>query len=215
MKALSFVAKKLGFQECMRYGTAVDGDERLARPGALVVNSLSYQSLSCATLSYYQYGALAFGYSGDQLEDMMHLGAFAQNVLKGMPCVKLLAKLLEQAQVTDGLNPTDELTLFVTQNGGRDANGKLDPFPIGDLDRHAGDGFSGLHGVTQSTSLFADVATEYLMARLAESFLPGNPGDLGRCFVEEADPPVLVDAKYTIVETAEDSFEPSLWWFYC
>ena len=189
----------------MRYGTAVDGDERLARPGALVVNSLSYQSLSCAALSCYEHSAFAFGYSGDQLEDMLHLKALAENVLKGMPCLQLLAKLLEQAQIPNGLNPTDELTFFVTQNAGRDANGNLDSLLIGDLHRHAGDGFSGFHGVVQGTGFFADVAAEDLMARLSKSFLPGNPGDLSRGFVEEADPPVLVDTKYTVVETAEDT----------
>jgi len=53
------------------------------------------------------------------------------------------------------------------------------------------------------------------MAGSANSFLPGNPGDLSRGFIEEADPPVLVDAKYSVVETTEDSFEPSFWWSWC
>jgi hypothetical protein len=49
----------------------------------------------------------------------------------------------------------------------------------------------------------------------SKSFLQGNPGDLSRGFVEEANPPVLVDTKYTVVETTEDSFEPSFWWSCC
>jgi hypothetical protein len=53
------------------------------------------------------------------------------------------------------------------------------------------------------------------MAGPANSFLPGDPGDFSRCFVEEADPPVLVDAKYTVVETTEDGFEPSFRWSSC
>ena len=142
---------------------------------------------------------------------MVHFGAFAENVLKGMPCIQLLAKLLEQAQIPNGLNPTDEFTLFVPQNGGGDANGHLDSFLIGDVNRHAGNGFSGFHGVAQGTSFFADVAAEYFMAGPSKSFLQGNAGDLSGGFIEEADPPVLVDAKYAVVETTEDSFEPSLW----
>ena len=81
-------------------------------------------------------------------------------------------------------------------------------FLIGDLNGHAGDGSAGLHGIPQGAGLFADIAAEDFMAKASQGFPTGNAGYLLCCLVEEANPPLLINAEHPLVEAVENGFEP-------
>ncbi len=68
----TLVAEHLGFQERAGNGRAGDGDERPARPPAVVMDGAGHQLLAGARLAAQQHGHVAAGDAADRLVDVLH-----------------------------------------------------------------------------------------------------------------------------------------------
>ena len=76
------VAEQLAFQQARRQGGAVDLDERLAGPRAVVVDAPGQQFLAGAALAAEQHGGSAGGHLADQLQQLPHRRAGADDAVR-------------------------------------------------------------------------------------------------------------------------------------
>jgi len=158
------VSKQLAFQEGIGHGRTVHLDEGALLSGTRVMNCLGHQIFSRPAFSGDQHCAVAFRNGGDHVKEVLHLGTFAEDVVESVPGIQLLAKLLHDTKVSKGLHTAANLSLFVLQQGCRDADGFLLSLRINNGNQKVGDGFTGVHGIAQSATSFADIALEYVMA---------------------------------------------------
>ncbi len=76
------VAEELGFQECFRKGSAIDGDKRIFGAGAVFMNGARNQFFAGAAFSGDQHAAVLRRDILDQVEDRAHLRAGADDVIE-------------------------------------------------------------------------------------------------------------------------------------
>src|ERR1051325_1088127 len=88
------VAEQLRFDQILRDRGAVDLDERPLRPLAVVMNGVGDQLLAGSVLALNQDVRLAGGDAFDELEQLLHLLALADDVLKLIAILQLGLELL-------------------------------------------------------------------------------------------------------------------------
>ena len=98
------VTEQLALQERLGQPAAVQGHEAPVLPRALGMNGARHQLLPGSALSLDQDVALGARQVLQQLEDLLHPGALADEVLVGVPPIQLLAQRLVLAAESDLLH---------------------------------------------------------------------------------------------------------------
>ena len=75
------VTEKLGLQESLGKGAAVDGDERSLGAGAVLMNRAGHQLFPRAALPGNQHAARLWRYGLNQIENRAHLRALPDDVV--------------------------------------------------------------------------------------------------------------------------------------
>ena len=88
-----FVAEEFAFQQVFRQGRAVDGHKRVVLAAAVEMERAGYQLLARAALALDEDGAVGVGHLGDQIIDLLHLRAGADDVLKFVAVLELLLEI--------------------------------------------------------------------------------------------------------------------------
>ena len=99
------VAEQLGLEQALGHRAAVEGDEAMAAPGAVVVDRLGRQLLAGARLAGDEDGARARGHGLQQVEQLAHPGAAAHQPLEPVPLLDLRSQpgvLRPQAALLEG-----------------------------------------------------------------------------------------------------------------
>ena len=87
------VAEQLAFQERVGDGRAVDGDERLVLPGAVVVDGLGHKLLARAAFPLNENVRACIGHGPDHLEDIAHPGRTADDIVDGVLSLPFLDQI--------------------------------------------------------------------------------------------------------------------------
>ena len=90
------VAEQLRLHQRLGHRGAVDRHEGPLAPGALVVNRLGEELLARSGLAEHQHRAVAVGDHRQQLEDLLHPGALADDVLEAILAVELALQVLNR-----------------------------------------------------------------------------------------------------------------------
>ena len=83
------MAEQLGLEQGLGHRAAVEGDEAMPAPGAVVVNRLGRQLLAGAGLPGDEDGARARGHGLQQVEQLAHPGAAAHQPFESVPFLNL------------------------------------------------------------------------------------------------------------------------------
>ena len=84
------MAEKLGFEEVFRQGAAIDGDEGGELAAAVEMEGAGDQFLAGAAFAQDEDGAVGVGHALDHLEDVLHLGGIADELVELVFFLELL-----------------------------------------------------------------------------------------------------------------------------
>ena len=204
------VAEELGFDQRVGQRPAVHRDERPAAVGAVVVNGARDQFLAGAAGALDQHRAAAFRHLGKDAEDLEHLFVLADNVLKRMLPAQRFLKFLERGYVLKGLNPSDDVTRLILQQGG--AHADRDALLVGPIDvhRHVRNRRLGFDRAAQHAAGFAHVRPKDLEAVPADCLRSLDPGDGLGSAVEGRDAPIQIDREHTLGDAVQDQLVATL-----
>ena len=88
------MAEQLRFEQCLRDGAAVEGDEVLAAPRTVVVDRAGHEFFPCAGLAGDQNRARGAGHRLEQLSQSVHWPALTDNSLEPVALLELRSKVL-------------------------------------------------------------------------------------------------------------------------
>jgi len=119
------VAEKLGFQEGVGKGAAVDRHKGALGPPTQAMEGPGHQFLAGAAFPFDEHGAVGAGHLGQEGENFLHPGRLGNDVPQAIAALDFFAQFLHQAQVPKGLHPADDLAGIVFEQRGADADGDL------------------------------------------------------------------------------------------
>ena len=139
------MAEQLAFDERFGQGAAIDGDERLAGPRALVVDGPGDQLLAGAGFAQDQHGRLRGGDFGDQRANALHAGRVAdqprrafdalQPALERAVLLRELALFLHAAQQGFDLDQLARLGEVIERTVAQRGDGRFERRLAGEHDR--------------------------------------------------------------------------------
>ena len=85
--------KQFRFQQVLGQRAAVDGHKGMMLPVAVEVESARHQLFSRPAFAHDQHGAVGIGHFVNQIVNVLHLSAGADDVLKAIPVLEFLAEI--------------------------------------------------------------------------------------------------------------------------
>jgi hypothetical protein len=132
------------------------------------------------------------------------LAPSADNVFERVVAEQLFLQLFDLAQVLKGLHPAGHVSIFIQQDGCRNANRYPFPLMIDDKGRGIDDGTAAFKSPLEGTVIFADIGVKDVPASTAQGLAAPHTCDLFRCLVKRSDAPLSVNSKYPFVDRIED-----------
>jgi len=171
------------------------------------VNGFRKKFLTCAAYSLDQNRAVGFGNIWENLKNILDLPVFADDVFQRVLPRKLLSKGLDGREISKGFDPSDDLTFFISQDCGADADGDFFAFFIDDCDRKIYDLFFCFNGLFQRTSRQADIRPKNIITILAKGFFACVSRYPFRCLVDKGDLALIVYRENPVRKAVQDNFE--------
>ena len=126
----------------------------------------------------HQHGAAALGNPGEQVEQLQHYRAPADDILEAVPRVELLLQLFYLGQVLKGLDPADHVILIILEKRSRYAYRHPITGVVNDIGSGIDNGPAVRHGPFQRTRRLANIRMEDLEAALPDRLVTGDPGNV-------------------------------------
>lgn len=198
-KRAAYVAEQFGFDEGFAECGAVDGDEGLIGPVAVVVDGACDEFFSGSGFAADEDAGCGCGGQFDEGEDLLHGGASADDVVEFVAVADFAAQVeylfLEVSDGGDVGHGDDGAEAFVA--------GPLHEPGAGD----DGDGlavFSGDGDFGAVEAACGEQAADAAGAWFSDGFFPGETGEPLHAAVPSADGPVGVDDEYAVGHCLED-----------
>ena len=167
------------------------------------MNRTCEQFLARPAFTFDQDRTLSLGNIRQDVEEALHRRTATDDIRKGVFALQALSQFFDQTQVAETLDPSDHVSIRVSEDCGRQADGNAAAAGVQDEDVFGDDRTTCLDGIPQGALIFANTGPKDLAARVADSFLSRNSGDLGRRSVEGDDPPTSVDGKHPVRHRVE------------
>ena len=113
------------------------------------MNGPGEKLFTSSTGSFDQDGAGAFRDLWQKFEQLHHGRAVADNILKGVLCLKFILQLFDLAEILESFDSTNNTTPVIFEQSGRDTNGNPLAVMVDDVSGGVDYGFAGAHGLFQ------------------------------------------------------------------
>jgi hypothetical protein len=153
--------------------------------------------------------AVGFGNIRENLKNILDLPVFADDVFQRVLPRKLLSKGLDGREISKGFDPSDDLTFFISQDCGADADGDFFAFFIDDCDRKIYDLFFCFNGLFQRTFSQADIRPKDVITILTNGFFACVSGYPLRCLIDKGDFALIIYRKNAIRNAVQNDLEYS------